>query len=75
MTSAFSTNDAECLARETEHSVHDAVDFEQIWDKQRLAECIKFIHSHQFNKVSILRGVISETTIYYSIYFHCHIVF
>lgn len=53
MSSAFSTNDTECLNRETEHSIHDAADFQQIWDKQRLKECVQFIDSHQFNKVSI----------------------
>lgn len=54
MSSAFSTSDTECLNRETEHSVHDAAaDFDQIWDKQRLNECLRFIDSHQCNKASI----------------------
>ena len=53
MSSAFSTNDTECLNRETEHNVHDATEFEQIWDQQRLNDCIQFINSQQFNKVSI----------------------
>lgn len=54
MSSAFSTSDTECLNRETEHSVHDAAaNFDQIWDKQRLNECLQFIDSHQCNKASI----------------------
>lgn len=53
MTSAFSTNDTECLNRETEHNIHAAANFDQIWDKQRQNECVQFIDSHQFNKVSI----------------------
>lgn len=53
MSSAFSTSDTECLNRETEHSVYDAAaDFDQIWDKQRLNQCVQFIDSHQFHKVS-----------------------
>lgn len=53
MTSAFSTNDTECLNRDIEHSIHDAANFEQIWDKQRLNDCLQFVDSYEFSKVSI----------------------
>lgn len=54
MSSTFSTNVTECLNRETEQSAYGAaIDFEQIWDKNRLNECVQFIDSKQCNKVSI----------------------
>lgn len=54
MSSTFSSEVTECLNRETEQSAHGAaIEFEQIWDKHRLNECVQFIDSKKFNKVSI----------------------
>lgn len=52
MTSAFSSNDTECLSRDTEHEI-DVEGIEDIWDEQRLDECVKWINTNQFAKVSI----------------------
>lgn len=51
MTSAFSTNDVECMSRETEHEV-DVETIDEIWDEQILNKCVKWIKTHQFDKVS-----------------------
>lgn len=52
MTSAFSTNDAICLSRETEHEL-DVETIDDIWDEHILNKCVKWIKTHQFDKVSI----------------------
>lgn len=52
MTSAFSTNDTECLNRETDHGLAVG-DLNEIWNVQRLDECVKWINLYQFGKVSV----------------------
>lgn len=52
MTSAFSTNDTECLSRDAEHEL-DVESLDEIWSEQRLSECVKWINTHQFDKVCI----------------------
>lgn len=53
MSSAFSTADTECLSRDTEHELNvDSLD--EIWTEQRLSECVKWINTHQFQKVCIV---------------------
>lgn len=52
MTSAFSTNDTECLSRSTEHQL--AVEsLEEIWNQQRLSECVNWLNEHHYDKVCI----------------------
>lgn len=51
MSSAFSTNDAICLSRETEHE-RDVESIDGIWNEQVLNKCVKWIKTHQFDKVS-----------------------
>lgn len=53
MTSAFSTNDTECLSRDTEHQI-DIENIDEIWNEQRLNECVKWINTYQYDKVSNL---------------------
>lgn len=55
MSSAFSTNDADNLNRQTEH-VNRVENLNEIWNKQRLDECIKWIDSHQYENVSIKKN-------------------
>lgn len=56
MTSAFSSNDTECLSRDTEHEI-DVENIDEIWDENRLGECIKWINAHQFDKVSVVTNI------------------
>lgn len=51
MTSAFSTNDTECLNRPTIQDL-DVKNLDEIWNEQRLTECIEWISAHQFERVS-----------------------
>lgn len=51
MTSAFSTN-AECLSRLTEHDI-DIINLEEIWNDERLDECVLWIKEKHFQKVSL----------------------
>lgn len=50
MTSAFSTNDAECLSREAEHEINIS-SIDEIWNENRLNECVLWIKENQFQKV------------------------
>lgn len=52
MTSAFSTSDAECLNRNTEHDI-EIIHLEEIWNDERLDECVSWIKENQFQKVSL----------------------
>lgn len=56
MTSAFSSNDTDCLNRVTEHEI-DVENIDEIWDERRLDECVKWINSHQYDKVSVVTGI------------------
>lgn len=51
MASAFSTNDAECLNRNTEHNI-DIINLHEIWNDERLNECVSWIRENHFQKVS-----------------------
>lgn len=52
MTSAFSSSDTECLSRNTEHEI-DIENLNEIWNEQRLNECVNWINTHQFEKVCL----------------------
>lgn len=52
MTSAFSTNDTECLSREIEQN-YDVKEFKQIWSESRLDECSRWIQKNNFTKVCL----------------------
>lgn len=52
MTSAFSTSDGECLNRNTMHDI-DIINLEDIWNDERLNECVSWIRENHFQKVSI----------------------
>lgn len=56
MTSAFSSNDTECLSRNTEHEIN-IENLYEIWDEQRLNECVKWINTQQYDKVCFEMGV------------------
>lgn len=50
MASTFSTNDTECLGRATEHEL-EINSLDDIWNDQRLNECVLWIKENQFQKV------------------------
>lgn len=50
MSSAFSSNDADCVARSLDQPISNIVD-EQIWDECRLNECVQWIEKHSFARV------------------------
>lgn len=64
MTSAFSSNDSECIARdvETKHSVNE---LENIWNDIRLGECAAWITRNNYKKVFIQSHISSRFSYVY----------
>lgn len=52
MSSAFSSNDADCVARSLDQPISDIVE-ERIWDNSRLNECAQWIQKHSFARVKV----------------------
>lgn len=59
MTSAFNSNDAECINRDTEHEI-EVKCLDEIWNSQRLNECTTWIDCNQFKKVSTKQCLINS---------------
>lgn len=51
MTSAFSSNDSECITRDVEASNSESL-LDEIWNETRLSECTEWINKHDFKKVN-----------------------
>lgn len=50
MSSAFSSNDADCVTRGLDLPISEITE-EHIWDGVRLNECVQWIKLHSFAKV------------------------
>lgn len=58
MTSAFNSNEADCINRSTDAEAQiNSID--EIWNADRLNECKTWIETNQYKKVNDLKWVIS----------------